>query len=66
MTAPATVPAFELQAGMTVIINGSQRVTIADVYHRDSAWIANGVVRFVGTDGHRYGVGRIDSIRLAH
>lgn len=57
--------AFDLTPGMTILINGSEAVTVAEVTRRDSRWITNGVVHFTGTNGHRYGLNRLDLLRFA-
>jgi hypothetical protein len=57
--------AYDLAAGMTILVNGSEAVTVAEVTRRDSRWVSNGVVVFTATNGHRYGLGRNERVRFA-
>lgn len=49
--------AYDLANGMSIIVNGDEVVTVAEVTRRDSRWISNGVVYFTATNGRRYGLG---------
>ncbi|WP_336628420.1 MULTISPECIES: hypothetical protein [unclassified Microbacterium] len=65
MTSAAPTLAYDLATGMTIYVNGSEAVTVAEVTRRDSRWVANGVVYFTATNGHRYGLGRLEALRFA-
>lgn len=63
MSAPAPRIARELQPGDELTVNGSERVTVAEVTRRDSRWISNGVVHFIATNGHKYGLDALERLR---
>lgn len=56
--------AFQATPGDRVNV-GNGWVTVAEVTRRDSEWVTNGVVYFIATDGHKYGVDRYHEIERA-
>ncbi|AWY04901.2 hypothetical protein PBI_FLOOF_66 [Microbacterium phage Floof] len=64
MTTAAPTFAADLAPGMTIIVNGSQPVTVAEITRLDSSWVSNGVVHFMATNGVQYGLKRLDLLRF--
>jgi hypothetical protein len=57
--------ARDLAVGDRIVVNGSEVVTVREVTRRDSANVANGVVRFTATNGNRYGLDALADLVLA-
>lgn len=57
--------AYQMEAGMSILVNGSEAVTVAKIDRNDSSAIVNGVVYFTATNGRKYGLNRYDDLRFA-